>query len=84
MDKFWANVWDFCEFWGISLGKFAPFVFGKMMGSEGLRVGSAKWLIRRMYDFISNFKEGEEDFHLSQEEVDELLSAAEEYLAIES
>jgi hypothetical protein len=82
LDKFWARIWDFCELHGISLGRSAPFVFGKMMNR--MRVGSAKWLIRRMYDFISNFKEGEDDFHLSQEEVDELLTAAEEYLGIES
>jgi len=29
------TIWDFCEFWDISLGKFAPVVFGWMIGSKG-------------------------------------------------
>ena len=28
----------FCDYFGISLGRFAPHVFGVMMGKKGIRV----------------------------------------------
>lgn len=35
MKKFacWC-IWTFAEFWGIKLGRFAPYVFGGMIGSK--------------------------------------------------
>lgn len=34
----WALIWYLSEFTGISLGKFAPFVFGKMIHRKGYKV----------------------------------------------
>jgi len=31
----WKFIWNISEFTGIGLGRFAPFVFGKMMGYKG-------------------------------------------------
>lgn len=36
--SFWAIVWDFCEYWHISLGSFAPWVFGQAIGRKGKKV----------------------------------------------
>lgn len=33
--KFWVFVWDISEFFEISLGKAAPWVFEQMIGSKG-------------------------------------------------
>jgi hypothetical protein len=30
-------VWEISEFTGIGLGRFAPYVFGKMIGSKGVK-----------------------------------------------
>ena len=30
----WGLLWDISEFTGIGLGRFAPYVFGKMIGSK--------------------------------------------------
>lgn len=83
MNKFWTTVWQFCDFYSIPLGRFTPYVIGKSIGNMGVRVGSTKWLVTRMYHFLLNFEEGGGDFHLSQEEVDELIVAAEKYLGVE-
>lgn len=32
---FWKQVWDMSEFTGIGLGRFAPYVFSKMIGKKG-------------------------------------------------
>ena len=37
MKNFWRFVWNLSEWTGIGLGRFAPFVFGKMIGREGHR-----------------------------------------------
>lgn len=29
------QIWDFSEFYNMPLGRFAPFVFGKMIGRKG-------------------------------------------------
>ena len=34
----WRIIWELSEFTGIGLGRFAPLVFGKMIGKEGVRV----------------------------------------------
>jgi hypothetical protein len=34
----WRLIWLASEFTGIGLGRFAPFVFGKMIGREGKRI----------------------------------------------
>jgi hypothetical protein len=34
----WRIIWELSEFTGIGLGKFAPFVFGKMIGRKGEKV----------------------------------------------
>ncbi|HXH70471.1 MAG TPA: hypothetical protein VNI60_09095 [Pyrinomonadaceae bacterium] len=31
-------IWNCSEFFGVGLGRFAPFVFGKMIGSKGKRI----------------------------------------------
>ena len=36
--KFWALVWNTSEFLHIGLGRFAPFVFERMIGSKGKRI----------------------------------------------
>ena len=83
MSKFWTDVRDFCQFWGIPLGRFAPYVVGKSLGNMGVRVGTTEWLVTKMYHFLKNFEEGRGDSHLTQAEADELLIAAEKYLGIE-
>ena len=35
---FWRFVWRFSEACGINLGRFAPWVFGQMIGSRGREV----------------------------------------------
>ena len=35
-------LWEFCEATGINLGRFAPWVFGKMIGCKGRRVNERK------------------------------------------
>jgi len=32
------QIWDFCEYWEISLGRFAPYIFGGMVGKWPKRV----------------------------------------------
>ncbi len=34
----WRAIWEFTEFWNIPLGRFAPYVFGKMIGVKGERI----------------------------------------------
>jgi hypothetical protein len=34
----WGLVWFLSEFTGIGLGRFAPWVFGQMIGRKGKRV----------------------------------------------
>ncbi len=36
--KLWAAVWNFSEWSGVGLRRFAPFVFGKMIGRKGHKV----------------------------------------------
>ena len=36
MNKLYKIIWDTSEFTGIRLGRFAPFVFGKMIGVKGV------------------------------------------------
>ena len=36
--KFWLIIWEFSEFTGIGLGRFAPFVFEQMTGLKGEEV----------------------------------------------
>ncbi|MFA5714264.1 MAG: hypothetical protein WC998_00805 [Candidatus Paceibacterota bacterium] len=36
---FWKQIWNFCEFYQISLGKFAPWVFEKAFGLKGELIG---------------------------------------------
>jgi hypothetical protein len=38
MQGFWARVWALSEGLNIPLGRFAPFVFGQMIGRPGRRV----------------------------------------------
>ena len=38
MKSFWKFIWDLSEFTGIGLGRFAPFVLGKMTGSKPARI----------------------------------------------
>lgn len=35
MKEFWSFIWWFSEYFYIPLGRFAPFVFGKMVGKKG-------------------------------------------------
>jgi len=35
MSKFWRTIWELSEFTGIGLGRFAPFVLGKMINRKG-------------------------------------------------
>lgn len=37
MNKFWLFIWNTAEAFHIDLGRFAPFVFGKMMGAKSWR-----------------------------------------------
>ena len=30
-------IWEFAEFFNISLGKLAPWIFGKMIGAKGMK-----------------------------------------------
>lgn len=32
-----AQIWDFSEYWHIPLGRFAPTIFGLMIGRKGHR-----------------------------------------------
>lgn len=36
--RFYRFIWKTSEFFGINLGRFAPFIFGKMLGSKGKKV----------------------------------------------
>lgn len=36
------EVWLFCEYFHIPLGRFGPFVFGVMMGQKGKRKEQSK------------------------------------------
>jgi hypothetical protein len=38
MKWFWKTIWELSEFYGIGLGRFAPFVFGKMIGRKGKKI----------------------------------------------
>ena len=33
----WSWIWDTSEALGVGLGRFAPYVFAKMIGCEGYR-----------------------------------------------
>ena len=33
-------IWNFCEFTGFPMGRFAPYIFGEMVGSKGVEVDS--------------------------------------------
>lgn len=35
---FWKQIWNLSEFTHIGLGKYAPYVFGKMIGCQGNEV----------------------------------------------
>lgn len=37
---FYTKLWKLSEYTGIGLGKYAPFVFGKMFGAKGVEVDS--------------------------------------------
>lgn len=37
---FYTLIWNVSEFTGIGLGKYAPYVFGKMIGSDGVEIDS--------------------------------------------
>ena len=37
MKKLYTAIWNISEFTGIPLGRFAPFVFGKMIGVKGIK-----------------------------------------------
>ena len=39
MRYLWRFVWDSSELFHVPLGRFAPFVFSKMIGRTGKRVG---------------------------------------------
>jgi len=34
---FWKEVWMFSEMTGIGLGRFAPWVFGQMIGATSMK-----------------------------------------------
>lgn len=34
----WAFIWETSELTGIPLGRLAPYVFGKMIGSKGVKI----------------------------------------------
>lgn len=36
--KFWSIIWNVSEFTGIGLGKYAPYVFEKMLGINGIEL----------------------------------------------
>lgn len=38
MSKFWKLIWNICESTNIGLGKYAPYVFGKMLKSKPIQV----------------------------------------------
>jgi hypothetical protein len=38
MNWIWRGIWNLSEFTGIGLGRFAPFVFGRMIGRRGVEV----------------------------------------------
>ncbi len=64
MKRFWRFVWDVSEFAGIGLGRFAPFVFGRMIGRKGARVeGESIWhgmvMSVTMFERPVNFSGGE-------------------------
>lgn len=33
--NFFIFIWNFCEFFNINLGRFAPLIFGQIIGSSG-------------------------------------------------
>lgn len=35
----WKTIWELSEFTGVGLGRFAPFIFGKMIGHSGKMIG---------------------------------------------
>ena len=39
---FWTVVWEASELCHIGLGRFAPFVFGRMIGVRGKRVDESE------------------------------------------
>lgn len=47
MRLFWILIWNISEFTGIGLGKFAPFVFQKMIGARGMEIDSLGNEIRK-------------------------------------
>lgn len=38
MKWLWTAIWDLSEWSGIGLGRWAPVVFGRMIGRKGKRV----------------------------------------------
>lgn len=44
MKWIYKTIWNLSEFFGISLGRFAPYVFGKMIGQKGLLIKKLKKL----------------------------------------
>lgn len=40
MRWFWTLVWNLSELTGIGLGRYAPFVFERMLGVEGEEIDS--------------------------------------------
>lgn len=36
----WKLIWEFSERYKLSLGRFAPFVFGKMIGVKGKKINN--------------------------------------------
>lgn len=36
------EIWDFCEFYNLPLGRLAPHVFGWMVGCKGKRIDNRK------------------------------------------
>jgi len=35
-ENFFILVWNFCEFFHINIGNFAPYVFGKAVGKKDI------------------------------------------------
>jgi len=42
MTALYTWIWNFSEWSGIGLGRFAPFVFERMIGSKGTKIESMK------------------------------------------
>ncbi len=38
MKQFWRSIWNLAEFYSIDLGRFAPWILGKMLGVKGRRI----------------------------------------------